>query len=108
MSQPAKPFKQKTFISSSGTEYVFQFPGIRKAVQIQDKISDKHGQVNGEALVDELLRHVIVQPKMTMEDFEDLGELTEVADAASDFLFARKSRERDVPPEPSGDTVAGI
>lgn len=82
-------FKQQTFKSSSGNEYVFQYPGHRAAIRIQDKMMDKGGRVNGEVLADELLEHVVVSPKMKMDDYESLGELTEVCEAASTFLFSK-------------------
>lgn len=79
-------FKQKKYTSKSGKEYTFQFPGVRFAAQISDRIKNKHGIASEEKMGDELMKHVIVQPKLTWDSFEDKKEFNEVMEAAYLFL----------------------
>ncbi|ELK38865.1 hypothetical protein D478_27449, partial [Brevibacillus agri BAB-2500] len=75
-------FKQKNFTSKSGKSYVFQFPGIRTVTRIKDRSKNKFGVPQDEKVADEILEHVIVQPKMKMEDFgDDITEFNEVIGA---------------------------
>ena len=80
-------FKQKNFTSKCGKTYVFQFPGIRAVTKIKDRVKNKYGVASDEKSADEMLMHVIVEPKMKMEDFgDDINEFNEVINAAILFM----------------------
>jgi len=80
-------FKQRKFVSSKGKEYTLQFPGIRKVTQIRDRAKNKHGVPSDERIADDVLEHVVVSPKMRIEDFgDDIGEFNEVIGAAVKFI----------------------
>lgn len=80
-------FKQKDFKSTSGKEYKFQFPGMRAAAQISDRTKNKHGQPQEEKLGDEMMKHVIVSPKLNWDSFgSEKKEFNEVITAAYKFL----------------------
>lgn len=79
-------FKQKNFTSKSNKQYVFQHPGVRMVSKINDASKNKHGVVMEERLSEEVLKHVIVSPKMSLDDFTDYGELREVINAAYAFI----------------------
>jgi hypothetical protein len=88
-------FKQKKFNSKSGKEYTFQFPGVRFASQISDRIKNKYGVQMEEKLGDELMKHVIVDPKLTWDSFgDDKKEFNEVISAA--YLFLEGEDEDEV------------
>lgn len=80
-------FKQKTYTSGSGKKYIFQFPGIRAVSKIKDRVKNKHGIPSDEKSADEVLTHIVVDPKMKMEDFgDDINEFHEVVGAAIEFM----------------------
>lgn len=79
-------FKQKNFTSKSGKPYVFQHPGVRMVSKINDSSKNKHGVVMEERLSEEILKHVIVNPKMKIDDFSDYQEYQEVINAAYAFI----------------------
>ncbi|KEQ22877.1 hypothetical protein [Paenibacillus tyrfis] len=89
-------FKQKEFTSESGKKYVFQFPGIRAVTRIKDRVKNKYGIAQDEKAADEILAHVIVEPKMKMEDFgDDINEFNEVIGAAIRFMNGLEDEEDD-------------
>ncbi|MDQ0169182.1 hypothetical protein [Paenibacillus tundrae] len=74
-------FAQKQITTKAGNKFMLQFPGVRQVTKITDRIKNKHGVASDERLAEEMLSHVVVEPKTKMEDFKDpagfkeLGEL---------------------------------
>lgn len=82
-------FKQKQITTSAGKEYTLQFPGARQVTRITDRVKNKHGIPSDEKLADEMLAHVVVDPKCRMEDFdgpEGYKELVEIIQEAFSFI----------------------
>lgn len=79
-------FKQKDFESKNGNKYKFQHPGVRNVSKINDSSKNKHGVVLEERLAEEMLKHVIVEPKMKIDDFNSYKEYSEVINAAYAFI----------------------
>ncbi|HBZ80914.1 MAG TPA: hypothetical protein DEP07_11075 [Brevibacillus sp.] len=79
-------FKQKLFTSEAGNTYTFQHPGVRMVSKINDASKNKHGVMMEERLSEEILKHVIVQPKMKIDDFGDYQEYQETINAAYAFI----------------------
>ena len=88
-------FKQKQYTSRSGAVYTFQFPGIRSYTQINDRIKNKFGIPQDEKLSDEMLKYVIVDPKMKIEDFTSVSEFNEVIQEAYKFLSGQDEEQED-------------
>lgn len=88
-------FKQKTFVSKKGTEYLFQHPGVRMVSKINDQSKNKHGVLSEERMSELMLKHVIVQPKRTIDDFEDYSEYMEVINKAYNFIAGEDDGEDD-------------
>lgn len=89
-------FKQKPYTSKKqGKKYIFQFPGIRAVTKIKDRVKNKYGIPSDERTADEMLAHVIVEPKMKIEDFDDMGEFNEVIGAAINFMHGIDDEEDD-------------
>ncbi|MDQ0876763.1 hypothetical protein QFZ77_005422 [Paenibacillus sp. V4I3] len=88
--------KQKKYTSKKqGKTYLFQFPGIRAVTKIKDRVKNKYGIPLDERTADEMLEHVIVDPKMKIEDFDDIGEFNEVIGAAINFMHGIDDEEDD-------------
>lgn len=79
-------FKQKNFTSKQGNKYLFQHPGVRMVSKINDACKNKHGVMMEERLSEEILKHVIVHPKMKIDDFGDYQEYQETINAAYAFI----------------------
>ncbi|NQX68487.1 hypothetical protein HQN90_20385 [Paenibacillus alba] len=93
-------FKQKQYTSKKlGNVYTFQFPGIRAVTKIKDRVKNKYGILQDEKVADEVLAHVIVEPKMKIEDFNDIGEFNEVIAAAVNFMYGIEEEADDDQPE---------
>ncbi|MBP2002570.1 hypothetical protein J2Z69_003656 [Paenibacillus shirakamiensis] len=89
-------FKQKEYISTSGAVYTFQHPGVRTVSKINDGAKNKHGIVSEERLSEEILKHVIVQPKMNIDDFTDYKEYSEIINAAYTFITGMEGEQSDL------------
>lgn len=79
-------FKQKEITTKSGKTYTLQHPGVRNVTRINDRVKNKHGVNSEEKICDEMFKHVVVQPKVTIDDFEDYGEMVEIANKAFYFV----------------------
>lgn len=88
-------FKQKKYESKSGATYIFQFPGVRMVSKINDASKNKFGVVMEERMSEEMLKHVVVQPKMKIDDFESYDEYSEVINAAYAFISGQDKEDED-------------
>ncbi|ERT62221.1 hypothetical protein [Peptoniphilus sp. BV3C26] len=67
-------FEQKT-VKVMEKEYVLQKLPIRKALEIRQKWTLPSGITDDVTMYDECLANIVVNPKVKIEDFDDLGEL---------------------------------
>lgn len=70
-------------------EYTLQHPGVRAGVQLRDRAKDFNGNIVEEKLYDEMMKHVIVDPKVSWETAEEIGHkaFQELMKEASTFLM---------------------
>lgn len=74
----------KSFTSDiSGEEYLFQKVAPRPWMRLMDEW-DAKGKAT-EKLAEIVLEHIVVEPKKTIDDFEDYAEVDEVTLAALRF-----------------------
>ena len=77
-----------------GEEYTFQFNGISAAMDALDEsYIDGSSNISLRKLNTYLLENVVVNPKKTMDDFDDVEQLTAVTS------FARKVMQGIIKPE---------
>ncbi|KAF6618260.1 hypothetical protein G7L40_02160 [Paenibacillus polymyxa] len=89
-------FKQKQYTSNiEGKEYLFQHPGVRAVSKINDASKNKFGVLQEERLSEEMLKHVIVSPKLKIDDFEEYDEYSEVINAAYAFITGQDKGEKN-------------
>ncbi|MEO4053373.1 hypothetical protein [Solibacillus sp. CAU 1738] len=82
--------KQKPFESKEGNKYTFQNVANSIQAEIIDKGTDFNGKVLNAKMMPLMLEHVVVDPQgLTMDDFDNWGELEEVTNAAFTFLRTR-------------------
>ncbi|MUG24770.1 hypothetical protein GNQ08_20590 [Paenibacillus macerans] len=99
-------FKQKKYTSKSGKEYTFQHPGIRAVSKINDSSRNKFGVVMEEKMGDEMLRLVIVNPKMKIDDFKDYKEFVEVVNKAYAWISGQEDEDDDQQTGGAGESEA--
>lgn len=80
----------KKQVEIEGTEYTLQHPGTRAYTQIQDRIQREGGKMSSEKLAEELFKHVIVEPKVDFDYFDEHDGFDEVIEEAMTFLRAGK------------------
>ncbi|MCT6854524.1 MAG: hypothetical protein M3Z53_02675 [Lactobacillus panisapium] len=76
--------KTKTIVVAQDTEHEYsltlQFPGVARAMEIEDIASNQYGNMVFSLLMKEAIKDVIVSPKINSLDFWDthagLGEVT--------------------------------
>jgi hypothetical protein len=83
--EKVKEFEQtKDFTSGSGRKYLFQKVTPVAWLDILDDVeSEKKGQ--RKRLYKQVFEHIVVQPILELNDFEDFAEMDEVATAAIRF-----------------------
>jgi len=85
----AKIGTQKT-ITVEGIEYTLQHPGSRANTQIQDRTMTALGIPSMEKMAEEIFKHVIVNPKVSFEYFDEHDGYDEVLEEAMKFLRTGK------------------
>ncbi|WP_079908273.1 hypothetical protein [Paenibacillus sp. 32352] len=88
-------FKQKKYTSQSNKTYLFQHPGVRMVSKINDAAKNKFGVVLEERLAEEVLKHVVVDPKMKIDDFDTYAEYKEIINKAYSFISGEDSDDED-------------
>ncbi len=79
--------KQKV-VTIAENEYTLQHPGVREAIKLRGRAKDHTGQLDEEKYYEELMKHVIVSPKVTWDTAEELGasDFNDLIKEASLFL----------------------
>jgi hypothetical protein len=76
--------KTKEFTSEAGNKYTFQKVSPVAWLDIMDEVEAAQGKQR-RTLYPKVLENIVVQPKMTLDDFEEYAELEEVVTAAVRF-----------------------
>lgn len=71
-------------VTVRGKEYTFQEMPSRGFLKLQNRTQDRNGNPILEKLYDELLKHIVVEPRVTVDDYST-GELEELAGEAMKF-----------------------
>ncbi|MCM3488778.1 hypothetical protein M3689_05585 [Alkalihalophilus marmarensis] len=79
--------RQKEYTAESGTKYLFQHPGALEYIRLKKRAAGNDGKPDEEKLLNELMKHVIVQPKTSWEYWDEhLEDQEDVAKEAISFL----------------------
>lgn len=83
---------KQTTVTVGKTEYTLQHPGARWYFECIDRNKGRNGHLQIASYTAELLENVVIEPRVTMDDFDDnLGELMELTNKVESFLTTRKS-----------------
>ncbi|ABR46657.1 hypothetical protein Amet_4352 [Alkaliphilus metalliredigens QYMF] len=83
----------KNKITVEGVEYIFQKVTPREWLKIRERSKNKYGNSSQELLYTEVFEHVIISPKVGIDDFEEIETLEEVITAAINFQCKRQRKE---------------
>ena len=89
MSNNKKQFLQKK-VTIGDVEYTFQKLPTKKALEIKQKWLDQNNNIIELTMCELLLEHVVVNPKRSVDDYDDVSELLAVCIQASNFQYGGK------------------
>ena len=84
---PAKAQTKK--IKVDDVEYTLQKLPAREWIRLRKRCT-KGNNFDEEKFVDEILEYIVVDPKQTLDDFEDYGTLEEVVAEAVNFQSGKQ------------------
>ena len=84
-----KQFLQKK-VTIGDVEYTFQKLPTKKALEIKQKWLDQNNNIIELTMCEQLLEHVVVNPKRSVDDYDDVSELMTVCIQASNFQYGGK------------------
>ena len=83
----------------NGTKYICQFNGLSAALKaVDDSYIEGSNNTSVEKMAKYLLEHVVVSPKMTIDDFEDMNEFNEVIAFAREVMQGNFRNQKDEEP----------
>lgn len=81
---------QQKKVTIAGVEYTLQKLPPREYTRLRARSSDRSGLLNEERYLDEVLEHIVVDPKVKLDDFEDYAAVEEVVAEATNFQHGRR------------------
>ncbi len=85
--------RQKT-VRVGSTDYTFQRLTPREWARLRDRCKNRHGQMLEENFMSEVFKHIVVSPRVTLDDFDDWADAQEVANEAITFQLGRAASEQ--------------
>lgn len=82
-------------ITIRGVEYTIQNMPLKEFYKMQERNRDAHGNPIASSLYDEAFANVIVSPKVTWENYDDIDEVEELMGEVFRFLRRRKDSKAD-------------
>lgn len=83
--------KKQTKQTINGKEYTFQKVSAMEFIRIKERSTDDKGIMRDSLFFEEMAEHVIIEPKIDLELFDDVQELDDIMKAAT-FLHIGKKR----------------
>ena len=80
-------------VTVDGIEYTLQKIPYKSFLQINDRCSNKYGVLQKTQYSEEMLAHVVVQPKVTLSNFDDnFNAGMELVAEAENFLVSKPDK----------------
>lgn len=76
-------------VEVNGKKYKLQKLPVRPALELRQR-ANKDGSVDDILFYEELLEHIVVEPKLELDDFEDVNELEKLMVEVMDFQYMGK------------------
>lgn len=84
MTEKKTTAKQKT-MRIGDTDYTFQKLSAREWVRLRDRCKNRNGVMLEEPFMTEVLKYIVVSPKVSLDDFDDWETAQDVTNAAVTF-----------------------
>ena len=84
--------QQKT-VTVGGKDYTLQKITPREWARLRDRCKNRFGNVVEETFMTEILKHIVVDPKVTLDDFDEWADAQEVCNEAVRFQLGRAAEE---------------
>lgn len=85
-------FKQKT-VTVEGKDYVLQKLPVRQALALRQSWTLPTGMTDDVTMYDACLKHIVVNPKVTIEDFDNIAELEQLIGECVFFQYVEKKEK---------------
>lgn len=91
MSDLGQQFKQKK-VTVNGVEYTLQKMPVREALKLRQRWGSKEtaSGIDDEKIADLCLENIVVMPKVKIENFDNVEDLTELIKECIDFQYLGK------------------
>ena len=86
-----KDLKNVKKVVIDGEEYTLQKLPVRQALELRNQWHT-NGEVDEIKMYELLLEHIVVNPKKTLDDFEDIVTLEELGQAALSYQYRTKGK----------------
>jgi len=83
---------QKT-VTVGGKEYILQKMTPREWARLRDRSKNRFGNIVEETFMSEILKYIVVDPKVTLDDFDEWADAQEVCNEAVRFQLGRAAEE---------------
>ena len=84
--------QQKT-VTVNGKDYTLQKITPREWARLRDRCKNRFGNVVEETFMTEILKYIVVDPKVTLDDFDEWADAQEVCNEAVRFQLGRAAEE---------------
>jgi hypothetical protein len=91
MADLGQQFKQKK-VTVNGVEYTLQKMPVREALKLRQRWGSKEtaSGIDDEKIADLCLENIVVMPKVKIENFDNVEDLTELIKECIDFQYLGK------------------
>ena len=72
-------------VKIQGKEYTLKKIPPREWARLRDRCKNRFGVMSEEKFLSEIFEYMVVNPRVSLDDFEDYDECQEVANAAIEF-----------------------
>ncbi|HBK52385.1 MAG TPA: hypothetical protein DDZ44_00405 [Syntrophomonas wolfei] len=85
---------RQTEVKVKGKAYKLQSIPFKSYMDITDKHTDKNGNLKKSGYIEDLLKHCVIEPKVTMSAFDDdFGAAMELTNKIESFLTGVENAE---------------
>ncbi len=89
---PAPATRQKT-VRVGQTDYTLQRMSPREWARLRDRCKNRFGNMMEETFMSEVLKHIVVSPRVTLDDFDLWEDAQEVCNEAITFQLGSAATE---------------
>lgn len=85
----SEKFKFTKTVDVDGIKYNLQKLPVRQGLELR-KRSRTGGDIDDIKFYEEILEHIVVEPKMELDDFEDIGHLEKLMEKVVEYQYQGK------------------